>query len=291
LRSRKAFALLVSLAFVVTAITLVYAMFESTTVIKKSEDSLTQKIKLYHYAPQMMKLASINFEQVEDEEELVQFFKDYGEYSVALGDENITVTIKSAQDRIHPSHFVTARSKEFFELLEGTLEYYGVVNPQFFSNILLDSVELGPNQTERYSKIALEDIHFRNGAIKSFKQFSAIIEQYRRVTGDENIYAVPWADVFVFYGDYEAPSLDCSLMSPDVYRALSLYSGLNLYNCDSFDTDEKAKVLAGKFNIKRTSGRQLNYFVKATATLSSKQQQVKIDFTYDLGQKRVVQFD
>jgi hypothetical protein len=291
LRQRKAFALLVSLAFVVTAITLVYTMYESTTVIKKSENSLAQKLKLYHYAPQMMNVAAVDFTLVEDEEELKQFFKDYSSFSVPLGDENITVSIKSAQDRIHPNHFITARSKEFFELLEASLEYYGVVNPKFFSNILLDSVDLGSSQTERYSKIALEDIHFRNGNIKSFKQFSAIIEQYRRVTGDENIYSVPWSEVFVFYGEGEAPSLDCSLMGEDTYRALSLYAGLNLYSCDSFDNDEKAKVLAGKFNIKRTVRKQSNYFVKATATLSNKLQQVTIDFTYDLGQKRVVQFD
>jgi len=92
-------------------------------------------------------------------------------------------------------------NNSIYDIISVILTKYNVADPEYFLNLVLDSIDLDINERAYESEIVLLNPDFEQGLILSMRQFQEIILFYKKKTGDYSIDLVPWGDIIGFGGD------------------------------------------------------------------------------------------
>lgn len=162
---------------------------------------------------------------------LVEYFHDikfdedtifYGSgvpYGLDFGDSSVEIVIDSTHKYLNINtlvKFITKKDNPEYSKFVDFLYKYRVKDPELFIDILIDTVD--PDKEELNSgsgsEIALKEPLFRNGNIYNQKHFDKIIEYYSLLYNDQEIYKVPFGEMF----NFTAPSLDLNFASLNILK-------------------------------------------------------------------------
>jgi len=98
---------------------------------------------------------------------------------------------------------------------------YQITDPQLLLDLVGDAVDPDDMERAHGSELALADSRFANGPIGSYARFMAILERYYELSGDKNVFLVPWREIFSFVDRLDL-ILDCERITPEARRFLGI---------------------------------------------------------------------
>ena len=265
--------------------TIIYAMIQTNSIM----DNLVGYIK------------NIEFD------EYTIMFASQAPFPLSLGETNIVLKLDSAQKHININSFLKAatESKEAdsnsdkFILL---LLKYKIEEPNLFLDLLKDTYDTNKEGEEEErsneSEIILEYPTFRNGRIYNENHLSKIVDYYFEKTGDNEIYEIPFDELF----SYTTNSvIDINFLSLDLMEILfddaNYYSLKTINEYDDiyeeiddlpFDEYYTKKINKGMLGQTITTETKL---IKVSATLNYKTQfKSKISFMYNTNSKNIFDY-
>ncbi|MDF1875399.1 hypothetical protein JHD48_06605 [Sulfurimonas sp. SAG-AH-194-I05] len=235
-------------------------------------------------------------------DEFMIFYASQMAIPLNLGDSNIFFKLDSNQKNIGLNSLINASIKDniisdqfIFLLLQ-----YKIQNPEFFLDLLKDTVDIEKNDALEESRnasdseIIIEYPIFRNGKIYNKIHLDMIIDYYFKETGDPEIYNFPFEKLFSFE-DYP---IDLNFISLEIMGIL--FEDLNGYTITTinenefvyeemedvpFDAYYRKKIDKGILGQSFTTKTK---FLKIQITLIYLEQfESKISFKYDITSKKI----
>ena len=186
------------------------------------------------------------------------------------------ISIKPLFNRIDINEINNEQIKTY---LLNILENYQILDPVFFEDLILDTIDLDKIERVGGSEIILKNPFFKQGKIYNFTHLKEIINYYYSFTKDKNIYKVPWKKLF-FFGNGNS-IIDCDLLSKDVAKFLGLTLPEKI-SCKNLKNFEENRKIMKKLNI-ISFNKNVSYLV----LINVKYNNQELNITYDINKKRI----
>jgi hypothetical protein len=107
-----------------------------------------------------------------------------------------SITIKPLFNKINLNEYLENNkiNSSIDTFLNNLLEKYEILDPQYFKDLLLDSLDSDSLERESYT----EELKI-NSKIYTYKQFQKIIDFYAKKKDDKSIYKIPFKKYIYFY--------------------------------------------------------------------------------------------
>ena len=162
--------------------------------------------------------------------------------------------------------------------LENILEYYQTVDPIFFENLILDTIDKDKKERSGGSEIILKNPFFKEGKIYNYSHFKEILDYYVKFTNDKSVYKIPWQKL-IFFGNGNSV-IDCNIMNKNVAKFLELkFNNISCKNLKSFK--ENSQIMQ-KLNI-IAFNKNINYPIKINILYSDE----NLTLIYDINKQRI----
>ena len=163
---------------------------------------------------------------------------------------------------------------------------YQITDPQLLLDLVADAID--PDVTERASgsELTLADGRFSSGPIASYARFAAILERYYELSGDKNVFFVPWRDIFSF-SDRLDLILDCERITPEARRFLGIEEEGDL--CE-LAKSPRYRPLAEALGIQKFS-KSRSYIIDVQARYTIDEMARDLRLQYDVVKGRVERID
>ncbi len=277
---KKSIALLAVLGFIIiiiglsTGILKLYEKFSSTSYSYISQNSLILKNikKTLNNA-----LKEINNSDIQN------IFTTYP--PIVSKDENfiLNIEISPVNDKININNLIENNKTNIYILntLSNILEYYEILDPLFFEDLLLDTLDLDTLERDAYSEIILYK-EFQNGTIYNYKHFKEILDYYANIKNDKNIYKIPW-DKYIFFGDKKKYILDCNLIDKNLAKFIGLEFKNDIISCENLIENN----LTQNLNIKPFD-KNNSYLIKVDTNYFLNNQKYNLSFFYNTKTKKAI---
>jgi len=227
---RKGIVLFTTLLLIMALMSVVMIFLNNT---KETKDTITEEFALIQTNNLMSNLTEY-FGKVNFDEESI-FYGSKMPFSLPLDDSLINFNIDSASKYLNINNLTNAmKTKDniAYDNFVTFLYKYQVRDPEFFINLLIDTVDKDSIDINSGSKseIVIEKPIFRNGEIYNEKHFKIIKDYYFLQKNDPLIYDVPFDEIFSFF----APSFDINFASKEL---LKMY----FYDANDYSLDQIAK--------------------------------------------------
>jgi len=284
---KKSIALLAVLGFIIliisisTAILKIYDKYSSTSYDYISQNSLVlNNIKtILNNA-----LNDINGSDIQN------IFTTYPPIVSKDGNFILNIEISPINDKLNINNLIENNKTNEYLLntLSNILEYYEILDPLFFEDLLLDTIDKDNLERSADSEIILQNKNFQNGLIYNQKHFKQILNHYSKLKNDTNIYKVPW-DKFIFFGEDIKYILDCNLLSKELAKFIGLEIKNDIITCSNLESNENKKILQ-KLNIK-SYDKNSSYLININTNYILNEKQNKLEFIYNTKEKKVVRVE
>ncbi len=199
----------------------------------------------------------------------------------------VSFEVDNPQSRININLAATKSAGKFLSTIIFRLaSQYQVTDPQLLLNLIKDSIDPDMLERQHGSEISLIDGRFQSGPIGSYRRFSYILERYYELSGDENVYHIPWRDVFTF-SDRLDLIFDCERATPEAKRALDVEEESDL--CALAQTAQ-FKAIAKALSIQKFSKKK-SYIIHVQARYVVDQHVRDLRLQYDVVKGRVERID
>ena len=295
LKKRKGVVLLVTLMLIMLLMGIV-SIFLSKT--KESKDNVT-----YIYSTMQTNLVMQNLlgylKEINFDEDMI-FYASLAPFPLEFSQSNVLFELKSAQRQININSFIQATLKDNlandrFILL---LLKYKVKEPNLFLDILKDTHDKDIDErNSEDSEIINEYPIFRNSKIYNQVHLDKIIDYYFDKTGDNNIFDVPFSDIFSF----DNSSIDINFMSRDTMEILFEDANYNILKAIEEKVeiyDELEDLPFDEYYINKIEKGILGQIIKTKTTLLEIKADVnyktqftsKISFKYNITSKKITDY-
>lgn len=182
------------------------------------------------------------------------------------------ITIKPIFNKINLNEYLANNkiNSSIDTFLNNLLEKYQTLDPQYFKDLLLDSLD--SDTLERESNT--EDLNI-NSKIYTFKQFKKIIDFYAKEKNDKSIFKIPFKKYIYFYP--QNTPIICEFIDKKLLDLLNLTIDTN---CTS----------TSKENLKKIKELDIIPY-KLSTNLLIKIKTTKFNMIYDLKQKRIIKLE
>jgi len=227
---RKGIVLFTTLLLIMALMSVVMIFLNNT---KETKDTITEEFALIQTNNLMSNLTEY-FGKVSFDEESI-FYGSKMPFSLPLDDSLINFNIDSASKYLNINNLTNdmkTKDNIAYDNFVTFLYKYQVRDPEFFINLLIDTVDKDSIDINSGSKseIVIEKPIFRNGKIYNEKHFKIIKDYYFLQKNDPLIYDVPFDEIFSF----SAPSFDINFASKEL---LKMY----FYDANDYSLDQIAK--------------------------------------------------
>lgn len=280
---KKGVALLITLFFIIVIVGIITAVMNIYgNYIKDSfYKNISQNSVITENLKNVLKGFSDEINSSDDLDNII------GEFPVASkeGDFKADIEISRISDKLNINELGVKESKDYvLAFLNNILTAYEVSDPQYFTDLLLDTVDEDKIERNAESEIINYDYKFPNGKIYNFRQFKEIMDVYAKNRDDKNIYKIPWRE-YIYFGDKKLEQIDIENISDEMAK----YLGLKFEG--TFDPEEARK---NKDNAKILQNLDIipfdkkeDYFIKAAVTYGEQ----NITMTYNISTKKVVDIE
>lgn len=130
----------------------------------------------------------------------------------------LTFTFSPIENRININNLLKNNQKqeEYALMIEKILISYNVQDPNYFIDLILDTLDNDTVERSYNSEIILKNRFFTNTEIQSIDHFDAIIDYYAQAKDDKNIYLINWNKFIGFSGN----GIDINFASIELLRLL-----------------------------------------------------------------------
>jgi len=275
---KKSIALLTVLLFIVLLMSL-------SAVIFKIYDKYSSSS--YKYITQdtlIIKDVSQILDQSLANTDIYDLLTTYPPISSKDGNFIVNVTISPIFNKININNYIenNKTNQTIDDTLNNILDFYEILDPIFFKDLLLDTIDTDTDERSADSEIILNE-PFQNGLIYNKKHFQKILDYYALQKNDPNIYKIPW-DKYIFFGDKNKYILDCNLIDKNLAKFIGLEFKNDIISCNNL---EKNKKLIENLNIKPYD-KNTTYWVKIDISYN---QTNELNITYDTKSKKVVNIE
>ena len=145
-------------------------------------------------------------------------------------------------DKININEIALKKTKPFIkQYLLNILSTYNIKDPEYFIDLILDTIDSDKEERNAYSEIKLIDPSFPNGKIYSFKHFKKILKFYAQQRRDKDIFKIPWKKL-IYFGDKKIYPIDCKRINKNIATFLGLV--FEEYSCkEILNYDENKKLI------------------------------------------------
>lgn len=171
------------------------------------------------------------------------------------------------------------RNEEFITIFENILISYNVLDAQFLTDLVLDTLDADETERSYGSEIILQNKFFTNGKIYSKEHFDQIINHYVQIKDDKNIYKIDWRK----YIRFDEDNIDINFASIELLKILlsnpyldASFKKTYYENYDDLKIDEDKQALLKKLNVAFTTSKFLVQVV-----FDDYIKKVNFEFTYD----------
>ena len=215
---RKSFALFITLAIVAAVAAVVYLNLKSIDSYSKRIDSEISFIQFNKNILDIEKILKNSLVQIEDKDSLELLYSvpvDINQ-SIEIGSFSISFAPLCNKINLNLLYENKKENKQIEKIVRQILDYFGVEYPDFFIDILLDTLDEDRIERSVDSEIANKFLDFNNGHIYNYKQLQFLVDYYATITEDKNIYSVPFKEIFGF----QCEGMGYYFMSPILKKLL-----------------------------------------------------------------------
>jgi len=300
---RKGIALLITIALVATITALLTV---STGILDNSFKRISNKLFLIQsnvYFNDFITILNDATEDVNDSDTLDIFLMIPVAFASEKKDIAVDVSFVSEASKININKLISDTNstkkreayepvpvvREYESYLEHILSIYNISDKMLLLAMITDTVDKDLDERIPGSEIALVDPLFSQGSIYSKAHMRHITDAYVTETQDFNAYDIPWENLVGFRGK----SVDFNHINQEVLAALApeLQESLPLYTTEReevYDSFENMPLEAT--TKKRLKALDVEFYapqVRGTMNISSSDQSVEIEFSYNLKTKEV----
>ncbi|NPA56091.1 MAG: hypothetical protein GXO40_06975 [Epsilonproteobacteria bacterium] len=194
-------------------ITLVFVTFFIHKIAQFLQDYRQYTQDTYHYVLQD-RLIIKDIKQILSSIDIDANTLDYlfQTYPISSKNDNfkLRVCITPLSDKLNINELaLIPQKKAIIQYLTNVLNFYHVYDPQYFIDLLLDTIDKDTQERNPPSEIALYDKTFLNGKIYNYKHFAKILDFYAKNREDKRIYLVKWRDL-IYFGDKRKYMIDAN---------------------------------------------------------------------------------
>ena len=292
---KKSITLLITLALIVAISSLIAIGLHIVNIASNQiqyKHNLVQTATFVQNIAQILKKKSGDINSSEGLELLISLPIDLDSNEIEAH-----ISFDSAAKGLNPNNFLkidhnkTVFNPEYILLFDRILQSANVQSKELFLALIEDTLDKDLDERIPGSEIALYDKRFAQGNIENFKKFWMLVEHYVLLTGDPNIYTIPWDKILGFYSktidfNYISPIL-LSYMLPYVdtesIKKLTTAKKANFSRWKDLPLAKEDKDKLKKYNI--------SFFVpivEGNLSIQQADQKSFARFVYDIKQKKVV---
>ena len=196
---KKGAILAVSLGFIALLTSIIYLFVEINTKTKDSQNAQYSTIQISSLFGNL----SDYIKNIEVDNEML-FYSSKIPLPIEIGDIDLTLYIKSANNKISLNRVLRKilekkDNQKSYDKLFDFLRDNQLNNPNFFIDLLLDSVDKDDEERSYDSEIVNFNQSFYNGAIASYAHLLEVIDYYAITQNDIKAYDIKWNELFHFY--------------------------------------------------------------------------------------------
>lgn len=251
--------------------------FNQSQAILKSIEKLLLKQTSKVTSSEALESLLVSVQGLIDKEGLLELDVDI----VSLqGKVNINAIFADDNKSVAPAYeLMFARIFDRYEIKDGNL----------MLALIADTIDVDNDELNVNSELVNSYGDFSQGAIYSQKHLDKILQQYHLMREDENIYTIPWNELFYFGQPHVQGILDCNHMSGELAR----YTGLSI----SYDEDAYSQVSCDEithednetkqaFNMQGFSTSE-SYYINVLVEYRALNVTGTLAFMYDIKSKRI----
>jgi len=281
---KKSIALLTVLGFIIliisisTAILKIYEKYSSSSYSYISQNSLVLK-NITNILNNT--LQSINGSEIKN------IFNTYPPIVSKDGNFILNIKILPINNKININNLIENNKTNNYILntISNILEYYQILDPLFFEDLLLDTIDKDNLERSADSEIILLNKNFQNGQIYNYHHLKKILDYYASIKDDKTIYKIPW-EKYLFFGENKKYILDCNLLSKELATFIGLEIKNDIISCKNIQIDENKKIIKN-LHI-QAFDKNSSYLIKIKANYILNNQNNTLNFIYDTKEKKVV---
>ena len=168
--------------------------------------------------------------------------------------------------------------KNIGPFLDNLMQFYDIDDPILFKNLIKDTIDKDIEERGSETEIILKNRFFQNGKIYNYRHFKEIMDYYYKITGDKNIYKIPWQKYIYFSNGNN--NIVCEAMDLDLKKFLELE------DIDCKDLNRSENRILENFDI-ISFDKNSSFWVD----INIKYKQQNIDITYDIDKKKVIKIE
>jgi len=195
----------------------------------------------------------------------------------------VLITISPLSSKIDVNELKNKKAKKhIISMLQNILTQYNIQDPQYFINLILDTLDKDTLERNPPSEICIENSTFLNGKIYNFKHFKKILFFYEKNRMDKSIYNIPWKKLF-YFGDGNIKPVDFERMPKEIKTAL----GLEEETLEALKKNPQTKKTVQNLDIIPFT-KNKPYLIKVDINYSDKH---IIKLIYDINKKKAVDIE
>ncbi len=242
---KKGIALVIVLIFIIVMGLLVTSAFRLTTRVALQSQKQKTIAQSAVIVQDIKKILDGRFKKIKSNKELSEIFSEDGLiYDKKSGlDIHIKISPLSNKININAALINGKKNDYIIDILNRIYEKYNLLNPLFFTSLILDTIDTDDIEREPFSEISLQNINYTNGSVYNQEHFLILQNYYAKITQDKNIFKIPWGKLIYFGRNVSGyDSLDCDRLSDEMIATLGIY-GLSKINCSTIEDSKYKKFI------------------------------------------------
>jgi len=287
---RKGIALLITIGFIVILTALIAYIFTLSNRAFEEVNNIQKRDQGQLLFSDVKKLLDSYANEIEDDNDFSNFLSGTPPFYDGKSGLGLEVEIKPLSDKININSILINKkvNKNIVQFLQNVCETYNILDPSFFTSLILDTIDEDTLEREALSEISLHKIKYPNGSIYDKNQFKALENYYADVAQDKNIFSVPWEQL-IYFGGKNSSIVDCDRVSKEMLFLLGLDSE-NFAGCSDLNSSKENREIALKYNLKKFS-KENNYDILVKMYYQINSIKDRASFIYDMKTKRVKSFE
>ena len=279
---RKAIALLLTLSFVMLILATIATLLTTYHDYRqRSIPEIAQNSLLIRTATKILKNAT---RDINSSHELQTLCTTYPIVSPD-GKFTATATVTPLSNRIDINAYYARGINPYIDrFLGNVLTHYNVEDPQFFKDLIRDTLDEDLSERQSDSEIRLNDPGFANGAIYNHEHFKKILDYYAQKREDRSVYLIPW-DRLIYFGN-KKNIIDCNMLDEFIVQFIPIEykKPLDCETLRQFPTN--AKVLHAMQIEPYEKGK--HFWLEVALHYQKGEHQENLSLIYDLKEDRVI---